>query len=69
MTSAACLCQVLYLLNRRADLTPLTSRASNQLVGRGTSKYRVVGDTYIEGIMFGEARTWKESEADDIILV
>lgn len=33
------------------------------------SKYRVVGDTYIEGIMFGEARTWEESEADDIVLV
>lgn len=35
----------------------------------GTSKYRVVGDTYIKGIMFGEARAWEELEADVIVLV
>ncbi|OMP84340.1 Heterokaryon incompatibility protein 6, OR allele [Diplodia seriata] len=34
-----------------------------------TGRYRVVCDASIEGIMFGEARTWEESEADDIILV
>ncbi|KAL1616937.1 hypothetical protein SLS54_008142 [Diplodia seriata] len=32
-------------------------------------RYRVVCDASIEGIMFGEARTWEEAEADDMVLI
>lgn len=35
-----------------------------------SQKYQVVGDCYIEGIMYGEAVTWKEEkDANDILLV
>lgn len=34
-----------------------------------TFKYQLVGDCYIDGIMFGEAVNWKEDEADRFVLV
>jgi hypothetical protein len=31
--------------------------------------YRVVGQCFVEGVMYGEAVTWREEEADTFVLV
>lgn len=33
------------------------------------SVYKLVGDCFVEGIMFGEAVTWAEDDADTFVLV
>ena len=42
--------------------TPIVLRQSNQ--PGGTLIYTVVGDCYLENVMFGEAMTWKEDECN-----
>lgn len=32
-------------------------------------RYKLIGDCYVDGVMFGEAVDWEEEDADDIIII
>ena len=56
---------------RRGDLICILHGSSVPCVLRRVNgdQYQIIGQCYVDGIMYGEAVTWKESEADRFTLI